>query len=60
MAKKYKLKFGEDKCKHMILGTDTDPDRHLTLGDLVLEKKPTYKYLGILINDKGTLRDHFK
>ena len=39
MSKKYKLKFGDDKCKHMILSEDKEPTRFLYLGNIKLKKE---------------------
>ena len=60
MSKKYKLKFGDDKCKHMILSDDLEPTRFLYLGDIKLKKVESYKYLGIMMNKTCNLADHLK
>ena len=58
ISRKYKFKFGMDKCKHLVVGTDNYPDKFLKLGDMVLEKTDTYKYLGVMMNRIGNLTDH--
>ena len=60
MSKKYKLKFGDDKCKHMILSDDLEPTRFLYLGDIKLKKVESYKYLGIMMNKTCNLTEHLK
>ena len=58
LAREFKIVFGMDKTKHMILGKDPDPGKNLLLGDKVIEKVESYKYLGVMVNSNTDLTDH--
>ena len=60
ISQKYRIKYGLSKSKHHIIGDDNNPKKNIKLGDNILEKIPTYKYLGITYNRKGNLDDHIK
>jgi hypothetical protein len=58
IAKRYRIKFGEEKSKYMCIGTPCNTN--LLIGDLELKTTETYKYLGVVINSKGNLADHIQ
>ena len=58
ISRKYRLKFGLDKCNHLIIGTDHYPHKNIKLGEDIIEKINIYKYLGINMNNKSNLKDH--
>ena len=43
----------------MIMGKDKDDD-NFKLGQMPLQKTDKYKYLGVILNNKGNLSDHLK
>ena len=56
---RYRIKFGSQKSKVLTIGK---PDNHkiLTIGNTELEETETYKYLGMTLNNKGTLQNHIE
>jgi len=56
-AKRYHIKFGTEKSQTLTLGK-TKPQ--LKLGEDILETTNKYKYLGIIMNDKGNMDDHIQ
>ena len=58
ISRKYRIKFGLSKSKHLIIGTDDKPSFNLKLGPDELEKVEEYKYLGVWLNNKGNLDNH--
>ena len=59
IANRYRIQFGQEKSKIMIVGKDKDDDK-FKLGQMPLQKIDHYKYLGVTLNNKGTLSDHLK
>ena len=59
IANRYRIQFGQEKSKIMIVGKDKDDDK-FKLGQMPLQKTDHYKYLGVTLNNKGTLSDHLK
>ena len=59
VASRYRIKFGSQKSKVLTIGK---PDNHktLTIGNTELEETETYKYLGMTLNNKGTLQNHIE
>ncbi len=70
IASKYRIKFGAEKSKFMIIKGDKTPatstqieeppKKDFKLGEMLLEEASTYKYLGVLLNNKGTLTNHIE
>ncbi len=56
IAKRYHIKFGKAKSQILTIGKTTGAKLHL--GDMELDQTNTYKYLGITLNNKGTMEDH--
>ena len=59
IANRYRIQFGQEKSKIMIVGKDKDDD-NFKLGQMPLQKTDKYKYLGVILNNKGNLSDHLK
>ena len=59
VASRYRIKLGSQKSKVLTIGK---PDNHktLTIGNTELEETETYKYLGMTLNNKGTLQNHIE
>ena len=58
VASRYRIKFGSQKSKVLTIGK---PDtKTLTIGNTELEETETYKYLGMTLNNKGTLQNHIE
>ncbi len=71
IANKYRIKFGEEKSKVMIIKGDKPPGKkgeetqqpyseQFTVGEMNLSEATTYKYLGVTLNNKGTLTNHIE
>ena len=59
IANRYRIQFGQEKSKIMIVGRDKDNDS-FKLGQMLLQKTDKYEYLGVTLNNKGNLSDHLK
>ena len=59
IANRYRIQFGQEKSKIMIVGREKDNDS-FKLGQMPLQKTDKYKYLGVTLNNKGNLSDHLK
>ena len=59
LANRYHIKFEKEISQSMTINGKT-PNTEITIGDQVLEKTNTYKYLGMTINNKGNMDDHIK
>ena len=60
-ANKYRIQFGQEKSKLLIIGKDnTNPT--IKLGDMTvtIDTSETYKYLGEILNTKNNINDHIK
>ena len=55
VSKRYHIKFGKEKSQTITIGKNQEPK--LKLGNMVMDNTETYKYLGITINNKGTMED---
>ena len=55
IASRYRIKFGTEKSKTIIIGKDKAT---FNIGGTPIEETDTYKYLGMTINNTGTLKDH--
>ena len=53
IANKYRIEFGQEKTKCMIIGSNYKPN--LKIGNFTIAITNKYKYLGEIINDKMTL-----
>ena len=60
ISQRYRIKYGLSETKHLIIGDDNETEKTIRLGEDILEKVETYKYLGVLYNKKGNLDDHIK
>ena len=53
---RYRIQFGQEKSKIMIVGKDKDDDNfklgQMPLGQMPLQKTDKYKYLGVILNNK--------
>ena len=58
VSKRYQIKFGKEKSQTITIGKNQEPT--FKLGNMVMDNTETYKYLGITINNKGTMEDHIK
>ena len=58
VAKRYHVKFGQEKSQTITIGKNQETK--FKLGDMEMDNTETYKYLGITINNKGTMEDHIK
>ena len=58
VAKRYHVKFGPEKSQTITIGKNQETK--FKLGDMEMDNTETYKYLGITINNKGTMEDHIK
>ena len=54
MTSRYRIKFGS-----LTIGK-SDNHKTLTIGNTELEETETYKYLGMTLNNKGTLQNHIE
>ena len=59
MATRYRLKFGAEKSKIMRIGKTQGP-ADMSLGDMKLEECKKYKYLGVIISEKGNMEEHIE
>ena len=59
IARRYHIQFGKEKSQVITIGPKTD-DQPFKIGDITLDATDTYKYLGMIINNKGNLEDHIK
>ena len=58
VAKRYHVKFGQEKSQTITIGKNQETK--FKLGDMEMDNTETYKYLGITINNKGTMEDHIQ
>ena len=58
VSKRYHIKFGKEKSQTITIGKNQEPK--FKLGNMVMDNTETYKYLGITINNKGTMEDHIQ
>ena len=59
IAKRYHIKFGKEKSQILTIGkNESTPQGGAEIGDLTLDNTATYKYLGMIVNNKGSLQDH--
>ena len=59
IARKYHIKFGQEKSKIMMTGKINK--KHIFhLGEMTIERTKSYKYLGITLNEKNSLKEHIK
>ncbi len=58
VAKRYHIEFGAAKCKIIRIGNG--PKADISLNNTQLEETNKYKYLGEIINNKGSLKDHLE
>ena len=60
IANRYRIQFGQEKSKIMIVGKDND-DVNFKFGQMRTSKKTVkYTYLGVTSNNKRNLSDHIK
>ena len=57
-ATKHKIKWGVAKCKVLELGCHTNVRKTWKLGDQIIESADSYKYLGDVINRKGSNKEN--
>ena len=57
-----KMEYGLKKSKYMIIGTGKDKEEEIkeVVKEGMIQRTETYKYLGLIINEKGNLKDHIK
>ena len=61
LASMYRIEFGEDKSKIMVVGGNANTPRpDFFMGDMKLEYCESYKYLGEHLNSKNNMDDHIK
>ena len=58
IAKRFHLKFGKENSQTITIGKSPITEK-FRLGDMDLEPTDSYKYLGMTINNKGNLDDHW-
>ena len=58
VSKRYHIKFGKEKSQTITIWKNQE--HKLKLGNMIMDNTETYKYLGITINNKGTMEDHIK
>ena len=59
VAKIYHIKFGQEKSQTITIGKNQETK--FKLGDMeIMDTTETYKYLGITINNKGSMEDHIQ
>ena len=56
--KKKKFTYGMKKTKYMVTGKDEEEKIEEKVEAGIVEKTKTYKYMGLMINEKGNLEDH--
>ena len=59
IARKYHIKFGQEKSKIMMTGKIKE-NHKFYLGEMEIERTKAYKYLGVTLNEKNNLKDHIK
>ena len=59
IAIRYHIQFGKEKSQVLTIGPKSN-NQEFKLGDITLGNTDTYKYLGTVINNKGSLEDHIK
>ena len=57
IANRYHIKFGKEKSQILSIGKEPT---NFSLGADNLDKTDKYKYLGIMINNKGNMEEHIK
>ena len=57
IAKRFHIQFGKEKSQLLTIG-NTAPPPDLKLGNDILDKTDTYRYLGMTINSSGNLESH--
>ena len=57
IANRYRIVFGEEKSKVMIIGGYKEQEPELKLGEMTLKKTETYKYLGEMLNEKFNMKN---
>ena len=57
VAKIYHIKFGQEKSQTITIGKNKESK--FNLGNMIMDTE-TYKYLGITINNRGTMEDHIQ
>lgn len=60
IANKYKIEFGEDKSKVMVIGGNKEQRPKFHLGKINLKYTDTYKYLGIHKNSANNINNHLE
>ena len=55
IASRYRIQFGSQKSKTLCIGKEP---AQFNIGTTKLEQTETYTYLGITMNNKGTLKHH--
>ena len=60
IANRYRIVFGEEKSKVMIIGGNKEQETELKLGEMTLKKTETYKYLGEMLNEKFNMKSQIK
>ena len=60
IANRYRIQFGQEKSKIMIVEKDKDDDINFKRDQMPLQKTDKYKYLGVTLNNKGNLSVHLK
>ena len=58
VAKRYNIKFGQEKCQAITIGKNQETK--FNLGDMKMDNTETYTYLRFTINSKGSMEDHIK
>ena len=53
IANRYRIQFGQEKSKIMIVGKDNKDDDKFKLGQMPLQKTDHYKYLGVTLQQQG-------
>ena len=60
-AVRFRLKFGSEKSKTMRIGKHQGTEtNNLKLGEMELEECKKYKYLGVIISEKGNMEEHIE
>ena len=57
IARRFHIKFGREKSQLLTIG-NAEPPPEMKLGNDVLDKTDTYRYLGMTINSSGNLESH--
>jgi len=58
IAKKYRIKFGEEKTKTMTIGRTYNES--FKMGEMEIGHTERYKYLGYMLNNKANSKDHLQ